>query len=210
MSETMWQVTITAPQQAELLEQAFDASELGPTEVMGRTLASLISAGTELACCYTPRKFLCLSRLRGGVRGGSGRRRSHRPRSRRSCLQHAAAHFAPARKARIRRARPARAFLREGDLRAHDGREHEHAHHHPGPPARAGLRGGAGARRPLRGTNLPAAAATRSPASISFPPAARMRWPTACRPSPSISPSAAIRSSARWRWWWNVPATSKR
>lgn len=54
MRETMWQVTITIPEHAELLERAFDTSNLAPTELLGRTLSSLISAGTEIAGEYTP------------------------------------------------------------------------------------------------------------------------------------------------------------
>lgn len=43
------QITITAREQAELLPAAPPAGPLGPTEVAGRTRATLVSAGTELA-----------------------------------------------------------------------------------------------------------------------------------------------------------------
>ncbi|MEI6085734.1 MAG: zinc-binding dehydrogenase [Verrucomicrobiota bacterium] len=42
-------ITFTAPEQAELLTEAVDSKPLGPKEIAGRTLASVISAGTELA-----------------------------------------------------------------------------------------------------------------------------------------------------------------
>jgi threonine dehydrogenase-like Zn-dependent dehydrogenase len=45
-------VTITAREQAELLPIEHDPRPLGPKEVAGRTLATLISAGTELASAY--------------------------------------------------------------------------------------------------------------------------------------------------------------
>lgn len=50
-------VTITAPERAELLPVERDARPLGPREVTGRTLASLISAGTELAGAYQGTSF---------------------------------------------------------------------------------------------------------------------------------------------------------
>lgn len=46
-------VVITAPQQAELLPIDLDTSPLGPHEVVGHTIATVISAGTELAWAYT-------------------------------------------------------------------------------------------------------------------------------------------------------------
>jgi threonine dehydrogenase-like Zn-dependent dehydrogenase len=42
-------IRVTEPEHAELVTVAGDASPLGPTEVVGRTLFSLVSAGTELA-----------------------------------------------------------------------------------------------------------------------------------------------------------------
>ena len=46
-------VTITSKECAELLPVQPDSRPLGPREIMGRTLASLISAGTELASAFT-------------------------------------------------------------------------------------------------------------------------------------------------------------
>src|SRR5437867_8202227 len=54
---TDYAVTITAREQAELLPAARDATPLGPREVAGRTLATLISAGTELAGQYQGSRF---------------------------------------------------------------------------------------------------------------------------------------------------------
>lgn len=45
-------VTITEKQRAELLPLEIDASPLGPQEIAGRTLVSLISAGTELSSSF--------------------------------------------------------------------------------------------------------------------------------------------------------------
>jgi threonine dehydrogenase-like Zn-dependent dehydrogenase len=53
-------VTITAREQAELLPIEPDARPLGPREVTGRTLASLISAGTEIAGAYQGTGFPCV------------------------------------------------------------------------------------------------------------------------------------------------------
>ncbi len=54
MSETkVHGVVITAREKAELLPVDFDTAPPGPTEVIGRTLATVISAGTELAGVYT-------------------------------------------------------------------------------------------------------------------------------------------------------------
>jgi threonine dehydrogenase-like Zn-dependent dehydrogenase len=50
-------VTITAREQAELLPQECEPAPLGPREVAGRTLVSLISAGTELASAYQGTTF---------------------------------------------------------------------------------------------------------------------------------------------------------
>ncbi|HZO89774.1 MAG TPA: zinc-binding alcohol dehydrogenase [Chthonomonadaceae bacterium] len=50
-------VTVTAREQAELLPIERDPNPLGPHEVAGRTLATLISAGTELASCYQGTRF---------------------------------------------------------------------------------------------------------------------------------------------------------
>jgi len=54
---TDYAVTITARESAELLSIVRDETPLGPTEVVGQTLASLISAGTELASAYTGERF---------------------------------------------------------------------------------------------------------------------------------------------------------
>src|SRR4029077_20119946 len=50
-------VTITAREQAELLAVEPDPRPLGPREVAGRTLATLVSAGTELASTYLGTSF---------------------------------------------------------------------------------------------------------------------------------------------------------
>jgi threonine dehydrogenase-like Zn-dependent dehydrogenase len=50
-------VTITAREQAELLPIERAERPLGPREVTGRTLATLVSAGTELAGAYTGTSF---------------------------------------------------------------------------------------------------------------------------------------------------------
>src|SRR5262245_53185380 len=47
-----YSITVTAHEQAELLATERDARPLGPREVSGRTLATLVSAGTELAGAY--------------------------------------------------------------------------------------------------------------------------------------------------------------
>ena len=54
---TDYAITITARENAELLATARDATPLGPTEIAGQTLASLISAGTELASAYRAEHF---------------------------------------------------------------------------------------------------------------------------------------------------------
>src|ERR1043166_3279927 len=46
-------VTVTAREHAELLPIERDSGPWGPREVVGRTLATLVSAGTELASAYT-------------------------------------------------------------------------------------------------------------------------------------------------------------
>ncbi|HSV74276.1 MAG TPA: zinc-binding alcohol dehydrogenase [Chthonomonadales bacterium] len=50
-------MAVTAREKAELLPVEVDSSPLGPREVRGRTLASVISAGTELHWCYTGNRF---------------------------------------------------------------------------------------------------------------------------------------------------------
>lgn len=50
-------VAVTAYENAELLACERDETPLGPTEVAGTTLASLISAGTELASAYKGQNF---------------------------------------------------------------------------------------------------------------------------------------------------------
>jgi threonine dehydrogenase-like Zn-dependent dehydrogenase len=57
MSKVEYAVTITAPEQAELLPLEPDREPLGPRELRGRTLATLISAGTELASAYQGSHF---------------------------------------------------------------------------------------------------------------------------------------------------------
>ena len=54
---TDYTVTITARENAELLAATRDETPLGPTQVAGQTLASLISAGTELASGYQGEHF---------------------------------------------------------------------------------------------------------------------------------------------------------
>lgn len=55
--ETEYSITFTAAEQAELLPIERDATPLGPNEVSGRTLTSLVSAGTELMGAYLGEKF---------------------------------------------------------------------------------------------------------------------------------------------------------
>src|SRR5437667_3924347 len=50
-------VTVTAREQAGLLATEREARPLGACEVVGRTLATLISAGTELAGAYQGSSF---------------------------------------------------------------------------------------------------------------------------------------------------------
>lgn len=50
-------VTFTAREQAELLPLELDATPLGPNEVVGRTLATLVSGGTEVAGSYLGKTF---------------------------------------------------------------------------------------------------------------------------------------------------------
>lgn len=52
MSDKRLQVLIRAKEQAELVETDFSTADLAPDEVMGRTLTTLISAGTEVAGNY--------------------------------------------------------------------------------------------------------------------------------------------------------------
>ncbi len=49
---TFRQVTVTAPRTVELLEHKLEDFEPGPGEIAGPTLATVVSAGTELAACY--------------------------------------------------------------------------------------------------------------------------------------------------------------
>ena len=55
-SITSHTVTITAREQAELLPSEF-STEVGDEEIIGRTLASLVSAGTELNSAYLGQNF---------------------------------------------------------------------------------------------------------------------------------------------------------
>lgn len=57
MARTEHAITITAREQAELLPAERDASPLSAREVAGRTLATLVSAGTELAGAYLGSRF---------------------------------------------------------------------------------------------------------------------------------------------------------
>src|SRR5688500_6139248 len=52
-----WSVTFTDREQAALLPMDPDPAPLGPREVAGRTRATLISAGTELAGAYQGSRF---------------------------------------------------------------------------------------------------------------------------------------------------------
>jgi threonine dehydrogenase-like Zn-dependent dehydrogenase len=54
---TDYAITFTAAEQAELLPVERNPAPLGPNEVSGRTLASLVSAGTELMGAYLGTKF---------------------------------------------------------------------------------------------------------------------------------------------------------
>jgi threonine dehydrogenase-like Zn-dependent dehydrogenase len=56
-SDSEYAVTFTAREQAELLPTERDPSPLGPRQVAGRTLVTLISAGTELAGAYQGTSF---------------------------------------------------------------------------------------------------------------------------------------------------------
>lgn len=59
MTAAKWkQIIITAVEQAELQEVDAPAESLGATEVEGRQIVSLISAGTEIACVYTSNEHL--------------------------------------------------------------------------------------------------------------------------------------------------------
>ncbi len=49
-AEAQQVVRFTSPMQAELVTEPLATAELAPTQVAGRTLVSLVSAGTELAC----------------------------------------------------------------------------------------------------------------------------------------------------------------
>jgi NADPH:quinone reductase-like Zn-dependent oxidoreductase len=51
------QVVVTARESAELVQTEIDGGPLGPTEVMGTTLASVISPGTELNGMYLADEF---------------------------------------------------------------------------------------------------------------------------------------------------------
>ncbi len=47
---TQQAVRFTSPEQAELVSEPWTSDDLSPTQVAGRSLVSLVSAGTELAC----------------------------------------------------------------------------------------------------------------------------------------------------------------
>ncbi len=53
MSETVRQVVVTSPRRAEVRELAWSDAPLEGGEVVGRTLATVISPGTELAAAFT-------------------------------------------------------------------------------------------------------------------------------------------------------------
>ncbi|MBI5095336.1 MAG: zinc-binding alcohol dehydrogenase [Candidatus Hydrogenedentes bacterium] len=57
MSSSEQVVTVTARETVELLPAERDASALGPREISGRTLASIISTGTELNACFLGANF---------------------------------------------------------------------------------------------------------------------------------------------------------
>ncbi|MFN8440480.1 MAG: zinc-binding dehydrogenase [Caldilineaceae bacterium] len=57
MPKTVYSVTFTGHQQAELLQSPLEQSELGDEEIAGRTLYTLISAGTELNGAYLGETF---------------------------------------------------------------------------------------------------------------------------------------------------------
>jgi len=50
-------VTVTARERAELVERDHEPAPLGPHDVAGPTLATVVSAGTELASCYLAGTF---------------------------------------------------------------------------------------------------------------------------------------------------------
>ncbi len=54
---TAWAVTFTAREKAEFLPVERDESSLGPTEIAGPTMATLVSAGTELEGAYLGTQF---------------------------------------------------------------------------------------------------------------------------------------------------------
>ena len=54
-----YRVTFTAREKAELMEFGRPSEPLGPAEIEGRTLVTLISAGTELAGAYAGDQFPC-------------------------------------------------------------------------------------------------------------------------------------------------------
>jgi NADPH:quinone reductase-like Zn-dependent oxidoreductase len=54
---TEYAVTVTAREQVELRPVEPDSAPLGPREIAGRTLASLVSAGTELAAHFRGSRF---------------------------------------------------------------------------------------------------------------------------------------------------------
>lgn len=56
-TSTGWAVAFTGREQAELIAAERDEAPLGPREIAGRTLATLISAGTELAGGYLGEQF---------------------------------------------------------------------------------------------------------------------------------------------------------
>ena len=76
-TDTQRTVRFIVPQTAELASEPPPGADLGPTQVAGRTLVSLVSAGTELACYrglisagsrWAPATRAC-SRWRASARG---------------------------------------------------------------------------------------------------------------------------------------------
>jgi len=56
-SQEAYSIVVTAREQAELVRVERDAKPLEPGEIAGRTLATLISPGTEVASCYQADSF---------------------------------------------------------------------------------------------------------------------------------------------------------
>ena len=57
MSRAEYAVTVTAREQAALMPAERDATALKPRDVAGRTLASIVSTGTELNWCFLGEQF---------------------------------------------------------------------------------------------------------------------------------------------------------